>query len=319
MSAESAPIHNANEARTRSPEEKAEQMRCLLSEIASSINGEFAPYLPEELRASGFVDATGAIRDNAYLEKYGGPTTKEEAIERRKIVYKRDVNFSGADNESIHSFYKKKYHISSQKEHVEVWRKEGLKRNGSLAEMAITILLHKFLKDDFYVLRSNAYDDHVHGADNLIIEKATGAVVATFDEYLGEDTDEQYVKKLAREHSHARREGTTITYGIQAQQNKEGVRQLQRTAVHHLPTFALRISKDELSALIDDLGETLDSVGGDASTHMFSHLITSLDEQAHAMQKLVRANSPVRARIEEFMGALERIQERVGTVPASRN
>ena len=48
--------------------------------------------------------------------------------------------------------------------------------------MAIMVLLHKMLKDDFVVLRSAKRDDYAGGVDMLIVNRKTGAVICAIDD-----------------------------------------------------------------------------------------------------------------------------------------
>lgn len=69
------------------------------------------------------------------------------------------------------------------------------KNPANIAEIATTLLFDKVLNKDFIIVRASTYDDYENGADHLIIDKQSGAVICGLDEaILGEsikDTGEK--------------------------------------------------------------------------------------------------------------------------------
>jgi len=53
----------------------------------------------------------------------------------------------------------------------ERWRQDRDKNPANLTEIALTLLFHKFLKNDFIVARASAYDDYNNGVDLVLIDK----------------------------------------------------------------------------------------------------------------------------------------------------
>ncbi len=294
--------------RKRSPEAAYERLRGLLTEMAHDINTELAPHLPEDLQQTGLVDERGAIRDTAYLDTQGGPFSEERIEEFRMFVRTRERDWCEPDNPKVQDYYHHKHNAHTEDEILTAWRSERNKHDGALAEMAVTVLMHKYLKDEFYVLRTNIYDDYAHGIDNLIVEKATGAVICTFDEFVGSVEDERFQKKLHRERKQAHDQGAKIDYGIGIRHDIDGTRNVERKAVRHVPTFTLPIEKTQLQSLLHELGDTLDNPPSAATHETFTHIISSLSEQATMFKKTLSSESPVRARADEFMEALIRIQ-----------
>jgi hypothetical protein len=300
--------HNAvsKQEKKQSPEQAHEKLQQLLGEMSNEINAELAPLLSEKLHS--VVDEHGAIRDDIFAKEHGGPLTSERIREYRAFVRTRERDWSGADDEKIQKYYRDVRGATNEEELIAAWKTERNKHDGALAEKAITILMYQFLKDEFFVLRTNTYDDYAHGIDNLIIEKSTGAVVCTFDEFIGSVDDERFQKKLTRERKQAQKQGATIEYGLGLVRGENGASYFECTAVRHVPTFTLPIQKEELSGLIQSLGDTVDRTSEGAHISLFSHIATSLAEQARTYMDELPEHSPVRARVVEFMSALTRIQ-----------
>jgi hypothetical protein len=312
MGLESAPTaapQTEDRERRHTPEVAHERLRILLAEMAHTVNAAFTPHLPEALHTTGLVDERGAIRDTAYLAEHGGPLSEERIEEFRMFVKTRERDWCEPENPNVQDYYRRKCNAQTEEEILTAWRKERSMHDGALAEMAVTILMHKFLQDEFYVLRTNTYDDYAHGIDNLIIEKATGAVICTFDEFVGSIEDERFQKKLTRERKQARDQGAKIDYGIGITHQTDGTVHVERKAVRHVPTFTLPINKTQLHTLLKELGETLDQPQSTATLETFTHIITSLAEQATMFKNDLPPESPVRARADEFMAALARIQQ----------
>ncbi len=299
---------NAQERNKNTPEAMVESLKEMVLKMSDDINDEIREFLPEEIRDGDLVDKNGMVREEMYSSEYGGPISPERIKQFKQFIETRERDWSGADDERVRKYFYNKYNISTEEELVEVWKEEKEKSEGSLAEMAVTLLMHKFLKDDFYVLRTNPYDDYAHGVDNVIIEKKTGAVVCTFDEYMGSDEDDRFIKKLDQERGKAMKHGATVTYGLGVENGEGGgKRKIVPQTVRDIPTFALPISKEESHALISELSEDLND---DVSMEVFAKIITSLSEQSGYYKENLPEGSPVLARVEDFMQALSGIQKR---------
>ncbi len=300
---------NTPERRKKSPEMMAKQLEGLLLEMSESLNRELDEHLPDSVKGMGLVDEKGAVREDLYSSEHEGPIKPEQIEKYNQFVETREQDWSAFGDERVRKFYSEQYGADTDEKFMEAWHAERLKSNGSLAEMSVTLLMHKFLGDNFYVLRTNAYDDYSHGVDNFIVEKSTGTVVCTFDEFLGSSEDERFLKKLDRERKQAVSHGATITYGLGVEYTEDNERQIMPKTIRDVPTFTLPINKEQCLELIDDLGDSLDSEVGELSTEVFKSIISSLATQAEYFKEDLSADSPVLARVNEFMAALVKIQE----------
>ncbi|MEY3784511.1 MAG: hypothetical protein RLZZ230_833 [Candidatus Parcubacteria bacterium] len=301
---------NSQESKKRSPEAMVGQLKGLLLEMSAGLNTELEEYLPDSFKGVGLVDEKGAVRENLYNSENGGPLESEQIENFNQFISTREQDWSAFDDERVRKFYLEKYGADTDEKFMQAWHDEKIKSNGALAEMAVTLLMHKFLKDDFYVLRTNAYDDYAHGVDNFIVEKTTGTVVCTFDEFLGSSDDDRFHKKLDRERKQAIQHGATITYGLGVEYTEENKRQIIPKTIRDVPTFTLPINKEQCLELINDLGESLDAEVGEVSIKVFKSIIASLATQAEYFKDDLSEGSPVLARVNEFMTALVGIQER---------
>jgi hypothetical protein len=277
--------------------------------MSDVVNQELEEYLPEAFKGIGLIDERGAVREELYSSENGGPIKPEQIEKYQQFNETREHDWSAFDDERVRKYYLEKYGADTDEKFMQAWHDERLKSNGSLTEMAVTVLLHKFLKDDFYVLRTNTYDDYAHGVDNFIVEKSTGMVVCTFDEFFGTVEDDKFLKKLDRERQQAVKHGATITYGLGVEYDSENNKQIVPKTIRDVPTFSLPISKEQCLELIDDLGENLNEEMGEISINVFKHIISSMVDQAKYFKDNLPENSPVLARVNEFMDALTRVQE----------
>lgn len=154
------------------------------------------------------------------------------------------------------------------------WRRRSERTPSSAAEMALTVMLHRRLKDDFVVARASKYDDYNNGVDQVIIDKASGEILCGFDEVLGHEGDDGGDKKEAKMKRLAEKGGAVVKYGAKLSDGG-----LVRAGVKNVPAFYLSLSKEELSGLLSGLeqgGET----GEEIADRIFSKLILSLESQA---------------------------------------
>jgi hypothetical protein len=295
-------IHSSEAAR--------ERLKCLLSELSERQNEYLAPFLPEGPAGAGALDSFSAIRADVFSNRFGGPFDQKELDRDSTLAREREKEWSAAGNPSTQKFYSEKYGANTEDEIIAAWKKNREVHDGALAEMALTVLLQKFLGDGFLVMRTNCYDDYVNHIDNIVIEKSTGAVLCTFDEFIGAVEDERFKKKMEKERASAEKSGATIKYGVALEKNAEGKARFALRAIRDIPMFTLRIdkNKEELFALIDEFGDTLDTEKGETGRRVFSAIIQSLSEQEKMLRDNPLTNPKILEKLDEFAGALSGIK-----------
>ncbi|MFA5887012.1 MAG: hypothetical protein WC863_04560 [Patescibacteria group bacterium] len=151
------------------------------------------------------------------------------------------------------------------------------KNPSNITEIAMTLLFNKILGQEFVTVRASTYDDYENGADQLIIDKKTGAVVCGVDDVIGnvgDDGGEKKEEKMRRKMIEGK--GARIKYGATCQNGK-----LIRKELGHIPLFYLALSKVELNNLLKSL--TADSalaVSDQTEKSVYAKLVYSLKQQA---------------------------------------
>lgn len=263
-----------------------EKLKKVMSRISQEVNAEVAKkYGVEQL-----VDDSLHIDLTHFSRKKGGIYKKEDIDADKKKVDELDLKYSDAEDEKVQKFYKEKYKLNVnvgspeiKKEILPIFRENKEANTASQAEMVITALLHKILKERFLVVRSSVFDDYTNGIDNFILDKETGAVICAFDEVIENDGDKargesgkaEKVKKIAM------KGGTEAKYGVSLADGK-----LVRNAVQNIPVFYLTLESKDLSELTNDLFYSKGDTRTEAEQKLFSHLVHSIKEQKGELEAL---------------------------------
>lgn len=289
------PRQTSPETKKTSYEKLDAVMGLLSSEVNSTVKKEYG------LRK--LVDDGGRIRADRYeLGESGGIYTKEVIEEDQHLVDGQDRFNSGADDPNTQDFFKKQYGISGTPESVvEQYLKNKDAQKSNQAEMAITGLLHKMLKERFIVVRASTYDDYMHGMDNLILDRETGAVICAFDEVLRNESDEPGAsKKLDKVKRHALSGGRKAKYGIALEEGK-----LVRSPLEHVPVFFLELKSTDLENLANDLLENFDKEPTALEQRLYALLIASIEEQKKILERLPLLPKVTEGNLKAFGETLE--------------
>jgi len=191
------------------------------------------------------------------------------------------------------------------KKSKEEWRKDKESQPANLTEIALTVLLHKFLKKDFIVARASAYDDYNNGVDQVIIDKKSGAIICGFDEVITPFKDGRAPKKEEKLKRKMQAGGIKIKYG--AVVNNQG--ELERSSRSNLPAFYLALTKDELAELLPALTNDMEKNKADLILQKtFSSLSASLSEQLVNLKEEVNLNPRLQENLEKFQALLAGIK-----------
>ena len=263
-----------------------EKLQSVMKQISQEVNAEVAKkYGMEKL-----VDTSLHIDLAHFSRKKGGIYKKEDIDADKKKVEICEREFSGVDSEKAQRNYKAMHGLQGEvgteelkQEILRVFREEKEKNKSSQAEMVITALLHKILKERFLVVRSSLFDDYTNGIDNFILDKETGAVICAFDEVIenegdkarGESGKAEKIKKIAM------KGGTEAKYGVSLSDGK-----LVRNAVQNIPVFYLTLESKDLNELTNDLFYSERGTRTDAEQKLFSHLVHSIKEQKGMLEAL---------------------------------
>ena len=179
---------------------------------------------------------------------------------------------------------------------IEAWRNGKEKASGSVAELALTLMLDKILGERFIVARASEYDDYCNGIDNVIIDKESGAVICGFDEvvddmqgYYSEAKKKEKMKKISASGGAEIKYGATFIDG-----------ELKLASFENVPTFYLSLSSSELSRLAAELKKENPEVS-DLENKIYGRLLKSLKEQALKL----KGNEALNWEAEEAIKSLE--------------
>ncbi len=248
-----------------------------LTELMQRMSVEINAMVEKAYGMSQLVNEDGRINmDNFSAIENGGIYEQDIIDDHKKSVYDALRAHSGSFEKVIQERYLKVYDIETEEGIIAHYKEEQSKRLSNQAEMAITALLHKILKDRFLVVRSSEIDDYFHGMDNVILDKETGALVCAFDEVLENPSDSEKVSpKIQKVQNILSKGGAEVSYGIALTDEKK----LVRSHVRHIPVFHLNLKKADLMILTENLGDNFDGAVSNQERKIFTQLVDSIEEQ----------------------------------------
>lgn len=186
------------------------------------------------------------------------------------------------------------------------WEEWTIKKESdpaNLAEMGITLLFNRVLGEKFAVLRASDYDDYENGADNIIVDRESGAVICGIDDVLGREGDDGSQKKAAKIKNKMERGGARIKYGAAMKDGK-----LVPQSLEHVPLFYFSLSKQELSDLLYSLSEN--DRPGVKEKGIYQKLIGSLGDQYAQFSADKSLHRSLQSNLASFLPSLEKMQSK---------
>ena len=248
------------------PETYLPELRAQLSDLAERLNSEHGYFFNAE----------------AQLEM-SGPDLEVD----RGLVAEKEAEWAGEVGKSVEDFLAAR-----------------AKNPASITEMATTLLFDKILGGEFVVVRASTFDDYENGADQLIIDKKTGAVICGLDDVLihtGEGSEKKE-GKIAAKMKHG---GASIKYGATIEAGS-----LKRRSLKHIPLFYFSLSKNDLDSLLSSLAANKPEPDG-VETMVYAQLVNSLVAQASKFQADASLSAPLKENLEHFSPSLRKMQKRV--------
>lgn len=202
----------------------------------------------------------------------------------RQIIEDKEVLWAGEQNKSLAD-----------------WRRDREKSAPVICEKALTLLFDQVLRSEFIVVRASTYDDYKNGADQLIIDKQTGAVICGLDDVLGHEGDDGGAKKASLLAKRMTEGGATVKYGIAT--SEDG---LKCKSFSNVPLFYFSLSKEELGRLLMYL-ESGSTVLSQEAQEIYSKLVQSLASQAKSYLASPKVAGPLAANISNLQPSIERM------------
>lgn len=221
------------------------------------------------------LNAEGKIQ----MENFKNIYSSAEIENDKSTIHELELEFSGLNDENILKFKKEEFHTTTLDETLKKWKQSQNERPGAQAEMAITILLNYVLGDDFIVARSSEYDDYKNKTDQILIHKATGQTICSFDDLFSDRPDQKRrQEKLDTSLRIAKKGGNQIKYGLLIDPANN---QLKLGEIKNIPNFCLSIHPNELSMVVTWLNNPDDpqkQMTVKAIAHKLIKLITTQSE-----------------------------------------
>lgn len=280
--------------------EKLPQPYIKLTKIMARNAEEINKELERTHGLRNLVDDSLHINPQAFSLACGGIYEDEDIVNDEETVTALDRLNSAADVPNTQKFYKETYNIDNVEGIIAKHREKKEISKSNQAEMAITALLHKVLKERFLVVRTSMFDDYKNGIDNLILDKETGAVICAFDEVLENDGDRNRgaSKKIEKIKKSAVLGGTRAKYAVALANEK-----IVRAQARNIPVFYLALESKDLTDLTEDLYHVQGNVTTDIENKIFAHLVNSIIEQKQMLESLTLP--PVmRKKLQEFESSL---------------
>jgi hypothetical protein len=260
--------------------EYRKELLTILQSIVKEINGA----LGEKLLA-----------DDGCVSRKGYDFSEEELAEQKEYTEKKEKKF-----------IRKKFNLKDDtpitKELHAKWEREQQERLSELMEMAVMVILHKVLKDDYVVCRANKYDDY-HGIDNIIVNKQTGDVLCTFDD-VRDDTNAHGIYEWQKElHVEDSRGKSKMVYAFTFEENK-----LIRKEITNIPKFYLRFDKKQLEDMLKAIDYKNINSANNSELAIYNFIIESLASQINDLKKQGANNQALIKNLDTFESSLPNLR-----------
>ena len=170
-------------------------------------------------------------------------------------------------------------------------------------EQLVPLLFTKVMPEKFIAVRSAKYDDYTNGVDTIIIDRDTGEILCSVDEFTSdkEMVTGHKVKKVMQVNSN----GTVLSYGYKRESNDSFV---PVKACGNFPVCVLSIPRSKVHEIIGILGEGLDNVS-DLEKKAFKELIDGLHDSLNAILEGIRERERERKSDDPYERMAMRVEE----------
>lgn len=187
--------------------------------------------------------------------------------------------------------------VEVSKELRDTWLQDQEKKNktrkSDLAEMVATVLFHKVLGEEYVIARASKYDDYF-GFDNIIVHKATGTVVCTFDDIHDRKEGNTIEEKRREVIRSAQKGGATIKYGFTFKNNL-----LVKEQIDHVPKLYMAFDMTELNEALESVNVSdMKSISA-GEYKAYNRMIENFESQIE-MLKSNSTHPTLREHIEKF-------------------
>jgi len=282
-------------------QERYEKLRSVLAEVAERLNESFKMEMGGG-KVGMLLDDECRINAKAFSQgRRQGPYSEAEIKDDQARVEDKENNEFGIDvkNENVIDYYKKSG-AESEAEIMAQHQKEKRRANWHLLEMATPVLLYKFLPKNFVAVKTAAYDDYENGVDNLIVDKSTGEVICTVDDFSALAGSARDLSKQEKALNKTKRGGAKVKYGITYDEKGK----LVKEALGNLPVFNLRLSADAIKGLLREMNFDLDREPSVKEREVVVQIIEDFIKQTNLLLE-GDINNDMKEKINRFHAILE--------------
>ena len=202
--------------------------------------------------------------------------------------------------------------------HGNLPEKKKLESAGEQFEMLATIVLHKFLKDNFIVVRASRYDDIANKIDTVIVEKETGNVVCALDEVALSEEEmrqkrDQWLpghpdrldKETLAQYKNIQEGGATLKYGVTTNEQGEVIKK----KIDNIPVFYFALpSKRALEKLMKNLERSLKKISLDEK-RLLGSFLKSMEAQIDTLG-LDELDPELEKKLDQYEEVLKKIMDK---------
>ena len=186
----------------------------------------------------------------------------------------------------------------------EEYEKSKLKKDGEKLEILKTVILNKFLNENFVVVRTSTFDDYKNGTDNIIMERETGNVVCALDEASDTSGRDLEAKKQKILMQNIKQGGNSIKYGI----TKDGESlTVGQGPASNVPMFYLTLPPHLIERGIKETSE-IGAKPSDNDKNLFKYFMALFDAQLRLFKLEKGSNEEFKKKIETFKAAIKKVQ-----------
>jgi hypothetical protein len=175
-------------------------------------------------------------------------------------------------------------------------QKDVKNKKSDILEMMTTLLLRKGLHKDYVVVRASQYDDY-HGVDNIIVHKASGAVICAFDDVhdfnFSEGSNEE--KKIKFVKKSAEKGGSTIEHGFTFIEGE-----FVKKKIENVPKLYMAFTPNELNKALELVNtKNLDSLE-ENELQFYNKMIIAFESQIKILLESGKKNQKFIENVKKF-------------------
>lgn len=175
-------------------------------------------------------------------------------------------------------------------------------REGEQLEALTVIVLNKFLAEDFVIVRTSRYDDVLHKADTLILDRKSGEIVCALDE-VEDIRGARFAGKRDEVIKRNKGQGVEVKYGLELRE--DGIQPARRGNV---PVFYFALPPEYLRSGVEEMKPDVHEIS-DYERKIFEAFVSLLDAETKMLQLSSRdLTPPIQTALNRFQVSLDKMR-----------